>query len=154
LAEERVSIRDLRAILEALALVGNTERDPLNLAEFVRSQLRRQLTHALTQGARELSVVLLEPQIEEAVRGAVSRTPAGSFLTLAPAAARDIVSAVRRAMPRESDARLVVLTQPDIRRFVRKLLELDLREVRVVSYAELLPEVTIRPVGRATLAGL
>jgi type III secretion protein V len=154
LAEERVNIRDLRAILEALALVGNTERDPLNLAEFVRSQLRRPLTHALTQGARELSVVLLEPQIEEAVRGAVSRTPAGSFLTLAPAAARDIVSAVRRAVPPGSDAPVVVLTQPDIRRFVRKLLELDLREARVVSYAELLPEVSIRPVGRATLAGL
>jgi type III secretion protein V len=154
LAEERVSIRDLRAILEALALVGNSERDPLNLAEFVRSQLRRPLTHALTQGARELSVLLLEPQIEEAVRAAVSRTPAGSFLTLAPAAARDIVSAVRRAVPRDQEAPLVVLTQPDIRRFVRKLLELDLREARVVSYAELLPEVAIRPIGRATLAGL
>ena len=155
LAEERVNIRDLRAILEALALVGNVERDPLNLAEFVRSQLRRPLTHALTQGSRELSVVLLEPQIEEAVRAAVSRTPAGSFLTLAPAAARDVVSAVRRALPKEpSDVPLVVLTQPDIRRFVRKLLELDLRDVRVVSYAELLPEVAIRPIGRASLAGL
>jgi len=155
LAEERVNIRDLRAILEALALVGNVERDPLNLAEFVRSQLRRPLTHALTQGGRELSVVLLETQIEESIRAAVSRTPAGSFLTLAPAAARDIVSAVRRALPSErGESPLVVLTQPDIRRFVRKLLELDLRDVRVVSYAELLPEVAIRPVAKATLAGL
>jgi len=155
LAEERVNIRDLRAILEALALVGSVERDPLNLAEFVRAQLRRPLTHALTQGGRELSVVLLDQQIEDAVRAAISRTPAGSFLTLAPAAARDVVSAVRRALPSPpSDAPLVVLTQPDIRRFVRKLLELDLRDVRVVSYAELLPEVAIRPVGRATLAGL
>jgi type III secretion protein V len=154
LAEERVNIRDLRAILEALALVGSNERDPLNLAEFVRSQLRRPLTHALTRGGRELPVVLLEPQIEEAVRSAVSRTPAGSFLTLAPAAARDIVSAVRRAVPPGGQGPIIVLTQPDIRRFVRKLLELDLREARVVSYAELLPEISIRPVGRATLAGL
>jgi type III secretion protein V len=155
LAEERVNIRDLRAILEALALVGNVERDPLNLAEFVRSQLRRPLTHALTQGGRELSVVLLDGPIEESVRAAVSRTAAGSFLTLAPAAARDVVSAVRRALPSErSEAPLVVLTQPDIRRFVRKLLELDLRDVRVVSYAELLPEIAIRPVAKATLAGL
>ncbi|HTA90411.1 MAG TPA: hypothetical protein VK745_12565 [Polyangiaceae bacterium] len=36
------------------------------------------------------SVVLLESQIEEAVRSAVSRTLAGSFLTLAPTAARRI----------------------------------------------------------------
>ena len=76
-------------------------------------------------------------------------------MTLAPAAARDIVSAVRRALPSErGESPLVVLTQPDIRRFVRKLLELDLRDVRVVSYAELLPEVAIRPVAKATLAGL
>jgi len=155
LAEERVNIRDLRAILEALALVGNVERDPLNLAEFVRSQLRRPLTHALTQGSRELSVVLLEPQIEETIRAAVSRTPAGSFLTLAPAAARDIVSAVSRALQdQRSETPGVVLTQPDIRRFVRKLLELDLRDVRVVSYAELLPEIAIRPLARASLVGL
>ncbi|HEY0467273.1 MAG TPA: flagellar biosynthesis protein FlhA, partial [Polyangiaceae bacterium] len=155
LAEERVNIRELLAIFEAWALVGNVERDPLNLAEFVRSQLRRPLTHALTQGGRELSVVLLEPQLEEAIRAAISRTPAGSFLTLAPPAARDVVSAVRRALPSEiREAPRVVLTQPDIRRFVRKLLELDLRDVRVVSYAELLPEVAIRPVGRATLSGL
>jgi type III secretion protein V len=62
---------------------------------------------------------------------------------------------VRRALPKEpASAPLIVLTQPDIRRFVRKLLELDLREARVVSYAELLPEIAIRPIGRATLAGL
>jgi type III secretion protein V len=155
LAEERVNIRDLRAILEALALVGNVERDPLNLAEFVRSQLRRPLSHALTQGGRELSVILLEAPIEETIRSAVSRTPAGSFLTLAPAAARDIVTAVRRVLPAEpAGSPIVVLTQPDIRRFVRKLLELDLGDIRVVSYAELLPEITLRPIGRATLAGL
>ena len=68
-------------------------------------------------------VIVLEPNIEETVRSAVSRTPAGSFLTLAPAAARDIVTSVRRAIPKEpSEVPLIVLTQPDIRRFVRKLL--------------------------------
>ena len=70
------------------------------------------------------------------------------------AAARDVVSDIRRALPSQpSDTPLVVLTQPDIRRFVRKLLELDLHDVRVVSYAELLPEVAIRPTGRTTLVG-
>jgi type III secretion protein V len=39
-------------------------------------------------------------------------------------------------------------------RFVRKLIEIELPDVRVISFAELLPEVTVRPVGKATLAGL
>jgi type III secretion protein V len=145
-------VRDLRGVLEALSLVGGSERDPLNLTEFVRSQLRRPLTHALTRGAPELSVLLLESQIEEAVRHAISRTPAGAFLALAPAAARDIVSAVQRAG--QAQVNLVVLTQPDIRRFVKKLLELELPDARVVSYAELLPEITIRPAARATLSAV
>jgi type III secretion protein V len=156
LVEERVSIRDLRAVLEALSLVGNSERDPLNLAEFVRSQLRRPITHALTGGARELGVFLLESPIEETVRAAISRTPAGSFLSLAPAAARDLVSAVRAALATTShDAKFaVILTQPDIRRFVKKLIEIDVPDARVVSYAELLPEIAIRPLGRVSLRAI
>ncbi len=163
--EEGVSIRDLKSILEGLATVAATERDPLQLAEFVRTHLRRAITYRLTQGHAELPVFLLDASIEEAVRHAVARTPSGSFLTLAPAASRDIVTAVRRAFgpPHAADAspaaphtgrEFVLLTQPDIRRFVRKLLEPELPDLTVVSYAELLPEITLRPLGRATLVGL
>jgi type III secretion protein V len=155
LVEERISIRDLRAILEALALIGGSEKDALNLTEFTRSQLRRPITHALTRGTRELSVLLLDQSIEETIRGAISRTPAGSFLTLAPAAGRDIVRAVRRALDTtEGGTRPPILTQPDIRRFVRKLVEVELPDQRVVSFAELLPEVAVKPVARATLRDL
>jgi type III secretion protein V len=153
LVEERVSIRDLRAVLEALATVATTEKDPLNLAELVRAQLRRALTFKLTRGATQLGVVLIDPTIEDSIRRAVTRTPAGAFLTLAPAAARDVVSSLRRAAG-EAGGAPVFLTQPDIRRFVRKLVETDLPDAVVVSFAELLPEVTLRPLARANLAGL
>ena len=161
LVEERVSIRDLRAILEALASVATTEKDPLNLTELVRAQLRRALTFRLTRGANQLGVVLIDPIIEDTVRRAVTRTPSGAFLTLAPAAARDVVASLRRAVT-EAAAQgggaaaggAVFLTQPDIRRFVRKLVESDLPEATVVSFAELLPEVTLRPLARANLAGI
>jgi type III secretion protein V len=156
LVEERVSIRDLRAILEALSLVGSAEKDPLTLAEFVRAQLRRPITHALTRGARDLPVLLLDSHIEEAVRGAITRTPAGAFLALAPAASRDVIAAVKRAISNHAGDQnpVVLLTQADIRRFVRKLIEPELPDVRVVSYAELLPEVAVKPLGRATIVNL
>ncbi|MDF3066911.1 MAG: Flagellar biosynthesis protein FlhA [Polyangiaceae bacterium] len=156
LVEERVNIRDLRAILEALSIVGAAEKDPLTLAEFVRAQLRRPITHSLTRGARELPVLLLDSHIEETIRGAITRTPAGAYLALAPIATRDIVSAVRRGISHHAaeTSPVVILTQPDIRRFVRKLLEPELPEVRVLSFAELLPEVAVKPLGRATVANL
>ncbi len=156
LVDERVSIRDLRAILEALAIVATTEKDALNLTELVRAQLRRALTFRLTRGANQLGVVLIDPTIEDTVRRAVTRTPAGAFLTLAPAAARDVVAALRRALAEApvQGGPAVLLTQPDIRRFIRKLVESELPDAVVVSFAELLPEVTLRPLARANLTGI
>jgi type III secretion protein V len=158
LVEERISVRDLRAILEALATVATLEKDPLNLTEFVRAQLRRPITFQLTRGAGHLGVHLLDPSIEDAIRRAVTRTASGAFLTLAPAASRDVIAAVRRAVEegaaQSEGAWPVVLTQPDIRRFVRKLLEAELPDLIVVSFAELLPEVSLRPLAKAHLAGI
>ena len=103
--------------------------------------------------------MLIDPIIEDTVRRAVTRTPAGAFLTLAPAAARDVVASLRRAVGEAAaqgpvGAAPVLLTQPDIRRFVRKLVESELPDATVVSFAELLPEVTLRPLARANLAGI
>lgn len=158
LVEERVSVRDLRAILEALATVAGTEKDPLNLTEYVRSQLRRAITYRVAGGGSALTMVTLDPIIEDTVRRAVTRTPSGSFLSLAPAAARDVVTSIRRAYSEAQGAGAtgtpVLLTQPDIRRFVRKLIETDLPDVDVLSFAELLPEIALRPVGRAHLGGI
>jgi type III secretion protein V len=152
LLEEGVSIRDLKSILQVLAHAAKTETDPLTLTELVRAELRRPITHGLTRGKHELPVYLLEPQIEEAIRGAIARTSAGSFLTLAPGASRDIVAALEKAIGNHAAALPpVVLTQPDIRRFVRKLVETELPEVKVVSYAELLPEVALKPLGKAVI---
>jgi type III secretion protein V len=119
----------------------------------------------LTGGRRELSVCLLDGSIEESVRHAITKTASGSFLALAPAAGRDILAAIRRALsdvPAGAHAAAsvpaphagVILTQPDIRRFVRKLIEVELPDTTVVSFAELLPEISLRPVAKATLKGI
>jgi type III secretion protein V len=155
LVEEQISVRDLRGILEALSGIANSEKDPLNLAEHVRAQMRRTITFRLTQGDGHLDVVLLDPILEDTVRRAITRTAAGAFLALPPQAARDVLGAVRRALQSVpvSSAPPVILTQPDIRRFVRKLIEAEFSRVWVVSFAELLPEIALKPIARATPEG-
>ena len=151
LLEERVSVRDLRTILEALSTLAATEKDPLSLTEYVRGQMRRAITFRLTSGRGHLEVVLLDGILEDTVRRAITRTPAGAFLTLPPQASRDVIKAIRGALASAPEGvRPVVLTQPDIRRFVRKLLEPEQPEVWVASFAELLPEIVLKPVARAT----
>jgi type III secretion protein V len=155
LVEEGVSVRDMRSILEALAIAAPNDRDALSLAEFVRSQLRRATTWKLARGAGTLAVYLLDSAVEETIRGAVQRTPSGSFLALSPAAARDILLSIRRVLasnPAPDGAPTVLLTQPDIRRFVRKLTEVELPNLVVVSFAELMPEISLRPLGRVGLS--
>ena len=156
LVEEGVSVRDLASILEALAQVAHVEKDALVLTEHVRSWLRRAITYEITRGSGSLEPLTLDESIEDVIRGAISQTMAGSFLTLSPAAGRDIVASLKRALsacPEELQKHPVVLTQPDVRRFVRKLIESELPHARVVTFSELLPETTIRAAGIATLRG-
>ncbi|MFN7702549.1 MAG: type III secretion system export apparatus subunit SctV [Deltaproteobacteria bacterium] len=150
LVEEGVSIRPLREILEALAIHAAIEKDPVALTEAVRGALRRPITHKHTR-AGAVAVHLLDPLLEDTVRDAIQRTATGSYLALPPDLARDIVAAVSRALAGASHP--VLLTQSDVRRFVRRLLENELPDVTVLSYQELDPTVTVQPLGRIGLHG-
>ncbi len=153
LVEERVSIRPLREILEALSVHAPTERDPVQLTELVRASLRRQLTHRHAP-AGTLAVFTVDGLIEDSVRDAIQRTAGGTYLALPPDQARDIIEAARRTLSPLSPTRQVVLTQRDVRRFLRRLLEVELPDVTVLSYQELAPEVNVQPLGQLGLAGL
>jgi type III secretion protein V len=48
-------------------------------------------------------------------------------------------------------ARPVMLTSMDIRRYVRKLIEQDMAHLPVLSYQELLPQITVQPLARVDL---
>jgi len=150
LAEEGVSIRPLREILEALATYAPGERDPIALTELVRASLRRQVTY---RHARDgvLAVYLLDPAIEEAIRDSIQRTATGSYIAMPPDMARDVVEAVRRETGDSAEGQACVLTQADVRRFTRRLLEVELPDLVVLSYQELAPEVTVQPLARIAL---
>ncbi len=137
LVDEGVSIRNLGGILEVLATASSKETEPSRLAESVRVHRSRALTHELTGGRGSLDVYLLDPGIEDAIRGAIRRTGTEGHLVLAPAAARDIVAAVRAIVPPAPQHPPVLLTQPDIRYFVRRLLQVEFPALRVVSHTEL-----------------
>jgi type III secretion protein V len=149
LVEEGVAIRDLRAILGALAEWGRAEKDPVILTEYVRAALRRQLSFQYARGGRTLAAWLIEPMIEDAIRGAITKTQTGSFLALEPDLSRDVLAAFRRAfVERPAGAPPVVLTSMEIRRYVKKLVEIEHPDCVVLSYQELAPTINIQPVGR------
>ncbi len=153
LVQEQVSIKDLRTILEALSEWGQTEKDTVLLTEYVRSSLKRYISYKYSLGQSVLSVYLLDPEIEDMVRGAIKQTSAGSYLALDPDSVQLILHAMRATIkPTPAGGQPpVLLTAIDVRRFVRKLIEGEFPDLSVVSYQEIVPEIRIQPLGRVQL---
>ncbi len=153
LVSEDISVRNLRAILEALIEWGQKEKDSVLLTEYVRSTLKRQISYKYSSGQNVLPAYLLAPSIEDQVRGAIRQTSAGSYLSLDPAISKRLVESIKAAVGDVGAAAHppVLLTSMDIRRYMRKMIEQDLYELPVLSYQELTQEINIQPLGRVDL---
>lgn len=154
LVQEHVSIKDLRTIMEALSEWAQSEKDTVLLTEYIRSGLKRYISYKYSQGQTVLSVYLLDPEVEDMIRGAIKQTSAGSYLALDPDSVQLILQAIRNTVtptpPGGSPP--VMLTAIDVRRFARKLIEMEFPEISVVSYQEIIPEIKIQPLGRIQIA--
>ncbi|MEW6605859.1 MAG: type III secretion system export apparatus subunit SctV [bacterium] len=150
LLQEDISIRDMRTILQSIAEWGAVEKDTVMLTEYVRQGLKRYITHKYTAGKEILFVYLLDPQIEEMVSNAIQHTPSGNYLALVPEITYEILDAIKKEIQNlpATAQKPVILTSQEIRRYVRKLVEIQFPHLAVLSYQELTPEITIQPLGR------
>lgn len=153
LVQESISIRDIKSILDSLAEWGRVEKDPVMLTEYIRSSMRRYISFRYTSGKDTLFVYLLDPEIEDVIRGAIRRTSTGAFLSLDPSITHDILDAIRREVANlpPTAQQPVIVTDMELRRFVRKMVELEFPQLAVVSFQELTPELNVQPVGRITM---
>jgi type III secretion protein V len=153
LVQEGISIRDTKSILDALSEWGRIEKDTVMLTEHIRAAMRRNISFRYALGSDTLYVYLLDPEIEDVIRGAIRRTSSGSFLSLDPAITHDILDAIRREIAdRPATAQPpVIVTDMELRRFVRKMVELEFQNLAVLSYQELTPELNIQPIGRISM---
>jgi flagellar biosynthesis protein FlhA len=78
LLAERVSIRDLRTILETIAVYVDRTKDPTELTELVRTALRRQICSEAAGPDGAVHAVMLEPSAEHEMRSCLS--PSGELL--------------------------------------------------------------------------
>jgi type III secretion protein V len=144
LVEEQVSIRNMRAILEAL-VAPTTEGDATALAERCRQALSRYLSHKFAPSG-PLFAYLVDPEIEETLRSGGPRGPAPS-----PERVAEILEGVKHIA---TGGQTVLLTAPDVRRTLRKLCEGAFPDVAVLTYGELDMNLQIRPLGRLSPVAL
>ncbi len=153
LVSEDISVRNLRAVLEALIEWGQKEKDSVLLTEYVRVSLKRHISYKYSSGQNILPAYLLAPNVEETIRGAIRQTSAGSYLALDPGATKKLVENIRNTVGdiAASTRKPVLLTSMDIRRYLRKMIEQDLYELPVLSYQELTQEINVQPLARVEL---
>jgi len=150
LLAERVSIRNLHLVLEAIAEVAPHARRAEVVAEHVRTRLAAQICGDLSENGI-LHVIRLGNRWDLAFHEGLKRDAKGEVVELAmdPRLVEqfgdEAARAIREAMAVHS--RFALVTAPDARPFVRMIVERMFPSVPVLSHVEIARGFTVQPIG-------
>ena len=146
---ERVSIRDLAAILEGIADGIGGSRNPVTLAEHVRARLSRQICAQHTNSTGYLPLIALTARWEQAFAESMVGQGDERQLAMQPSKLSEFITLVREkfeAAAREGEAPVLV-TSANIRPFVRGIVERFRAQTPVMSQSEIHPRARLKTVG-------
>jgi len=150
LTREGISIRDMRTILEALAELAGQTKDPEQLTELVRERLAPHITSRFKNTDGTVAAMTLDSRLEEVLRRSLREIASGTGGALDPALLRAVVQAAERCLGsfHAQQATPLLVTPPDLRRYVRAIFEWKLPQLTVVSFREIEPTATLRVIDR------
>jgi flagellar biosynthesis protein FlhA len=147
---ERVSIRDLPAVLEGIAeAVGHT-KNTLYITEHVRARLARQICHANLAPGGYLPLIALSPAWEQLFQDSIVGQGEERQLAMAPSQLQSFIQTVRDRFDEASQKGEVpvLLTSPQVRPFVRSIIERFRPQTVVMSQSEIHASVKLRTLGQ------
>ncbi|WP_067705450.1 type III secretion system export apparatus subunit SctV [Erwinia sp. ErVv1] len=150
LVSERIPLRSVRAIAEALIEHGQHERDISLLTDLVRISLKEHICYQYSQ-EDGLHVWLLTPEMEEQLRDALRQTQSEVFFALTQEQNMAILAQMHNAFAPGNAASAVLLVAQDLRSPLRGLIQDEFHQVPVLSFAELQSNLSINVVGRLDL---
>jgi len=148
LLRARISIRDLRSILEALADLVDQADDAEQLTEWVRARLALQITSATKGEDGSVAAITLMPELEETLRESFSAIAAGTDGALEPEVLQALFKSAEGYLGRFAalGAAPLIITPPDLRRYVFAIFEHKVPQYSVVSFREISPNVPLKVV--------
>lgn len=143
LVKERVSIRDLKNILQSLSEVGRSVNDPVELVEHVRAGLRRPISFQASEGKSTLYVYRLDTEFEDMFRNSIRYGATGQRIDMESAMISQIRAAVQAVIGNlpSTAQRPVILTDKDIRPFVFQILHSHFPDLTVLSFDQISPQI-------------
>jgi flagellar biosynthesis protein FlhA len=150
LLAERISIRDMPTILEAVqeACAGNL-KSVSSIVAHVRTRLSRQISDSLIGPAGYVPVVVLSPEWEETLTGAMVGSPDDRQLALGPEKLREFLDRIRVVVDAAVNAgeKPVLLTSMQIRYHVHSIVDRIRINVPVIAQAEIHRRARVKVVG-------
>jgi type III secretion protein V len=167
---EGLSIHNLPSILERLLEYDTVSSDPTAVVlddrlplvpgthdgwqatyASLRRGLRSYISHRFSRAENTVVAYLLEPELEARLASGIQRThgiPTHPLPDEEAEAFRDAVWHELSLAGNSQAGRPVILTTEGVRASVRRLLEPELPDLPVLSYAELRPDVNVQPLAR------
>ncbi len=148
LLEERVPIRDLVRIFEALSARGRHGTDLDGLVEAARATLGPAICAAYTNDG-SLHVITLDPMVEQEMLGQLRTSDQGSFLLLDSAQLVSMGQQITRLVEdgERSGYQPVLVCAAQIRSALRRLLRTEFPRLGVLAYTELGGPAEIQAIG-------
>lgn len=149
LLHEKVSIRNMPVILETLGDNAGVTKDPEVLAEYVRINLGRQIVADYLDDDERLTVITIDPRIEERVASSLQQTTTGTIPVLPPQYLRDLVGECTKMVQTMVSQGLtpVFLVSPRVRPYLRKIFEKIFPGLVMLSYGEIVGNIEIKTFG-------
>ena len=146
LLREQVPIRDLLTILETLADWSPATKDLDILTEHVRHALARTITRMHLTPEGNIAAIMLGHSLESAISEALQQTDHGSFLSLDPSVAQQMMNNLAASLEKMSSLNYqpVVMCSAQIRYHIKRLIDRFMPHIAVLSYDEILSKVEIQ----------
>ncbi|TWG98604.1 flagellar biosynthesis protein FlhA [Nocardioides sp. J9] len=154
LLEERIPIRDLVSIFEALSVRAAVSKDHDGLVEAARAALEPSLAAPYVVDGT-LHAISLEPVLEQQMLESMRPTEQGSVIVLDPDVAQNVLLGLVQASQNAENegVRPVLVCAPQIRAAVRRLVAPAAERLPVLAYSELGAAREVRSVGVVGPAG-
>ena len=149
LADEQVSLRNMRDAVAAIGEAGQNEHETAAIAEKVRVAMRRNIVAPLCEDGR-LRVMMIGARAEETIRNTLTSIDGQTRLAIDPVQMRHLVQLIGQEV-KAGDAR-AILTSQDLRRALRLVCAADLFDVPVISFNELNPAIPLDVVRQLDIA--
>lgn len=147
LLRERVPVRDLATILEAITDVGVVTRDVNALTEAARASLARTISGGLANENGELAVLTLDPRLESQLAERFGLLGGASQQVIEPEFGKQLLEKIETACRAAVMPQPVILCSSMVRPHLRKLTERFLPELVVMAHGEVSANVRLVSMG-------